>query len=106
MSEWERGRWYHVACSVSGGNVTIYRDGQALIKPRSYGEVIGTRARAPIDINRPTHAYLGFLVSNHAQQKQSLGGQLDDVQFYGRALDEQAIQFLYEHPGDTYSKAQ
>jgi hypothetical protein len=105
VSEWERGRWYQVAVSVSGGNVTIYRDGKALIKPRSYGEVIGTRVRAPIDVDQPTRAYLGFLVANQAQHKQYLGGQLDDVQFYGRALDQQAIQFLYEHPGATYSES-
>ena len=84
--------------------MTIYRDGQALIKPHSYGEIIGTRVRAPIDVDQPTRAYLGFLVANHAQNKQYLGGQLDDVQFYGRALDEQAIRFLYEHPGETYSE--
>ena len=104
VSDWERGRWYQVAVSVSGGSVTIYRDGQALIKPHSYGEWLGTRARAPIDVDHPTHAHLGFLVSNHVHQEQFLGGQLDDVQFYGRALDEQAIKFLFENPGAIYSE--
>lgn len=103
VSDWKTDRWYHVAVSVSGGKVTIYRDGKALIAPRSSGAVIGTRVRAPIDVEQPTHAYLGFLVSNHARRKQFLGGLIDDVQFYGRALDERAIQFLYEHPGETYS---
>ncbi|MCP4787231.1 MAG: LamG domain-containing protein [Fuerstiella sp.] len=105
VSDWERGRWYHIAVSVSGGTVTIYRDGRALITPRSHGEVITTRLRAPIDVDQPTHAYLGFLVANHAQQKQFLGGKIDDVQFYGRALDEQAVRFLFEHPGETYSRS-
>lgn len=104
VSDWERGRWYQVAVSVSGGSVTIYRDGQALIKPHSYGEWLGTRARAPIDVDHPTHAHLGFLVSNHVHQEQFLGGQLDDVQFYGRALDEQAIKFLFENPGAICSE--
>ena len=104
VSEWKANRWYHVAVSVSGGRVTIFRDGKALIAPRSHGRVIGTRVRAPIDVEQPTHAYLGFLVSNQSRRKQFLGGQIDDVQFYGRALDERAIRFLYEHPGETYTE--
>jgi hypothetical protein len=104
VSDWEVGRWYHVAVSVSGGTATIFRDGQALISPRSHGASINTPVRAPIDIERPKHAYLGLLVANNVRKKQFLGGQIDDVQFYERALDEQAIRFIYEHPGATYSE--
>ena len=87
--------------SVSGGNVTIYRDGRALIEPRRMGAALNTRAIAPIDLKNPTAAYLGRLPSNHADQPQWLGGELDDVQLYGRALDEVAIRYLFEHPGST-----
>ena len=105
VPEWESGRWHHVAVSVSGGTVTVYQDGKALMAPQSHGAIIGTPARAPIDVERPTHAYLGFLVSNHKREGQFLRGQIDDVQLYGRALDEQAIRFLFEHPGETHSSA-
>ncbi|MEX0936395.1 MAG: LamG-like jellyroll fold domain-containing protein [Pirellulales bacterium] len=106
VSGWESDRWYHVAVSVSGGNVTIYRDGQALIEPRRTGGVINTRAIAPIDLVNPTVACLGRVPSNDVQQEQFLGGDLDDVQFYGRALDEVAIRYLFEHPGETLSLEQ
>lgn len=105
VSEWERGRWYHIAVSVSGGTVSLYRDGHSLITPRSHGTNLNTSARAPIDVDRPTHAYLGFLVANHNRKNQFLGGEIDDVQFYGRALDEQAIRYLVEHPGETFSES-
>jgi hypothetical protein len=82
--------------------VTIYRDGRALIEPRRTGGVINTRAIAPIDLKNPSAAYLGSLPSNHAQKQQFLGGDLDDVQIYGRALDEVAIRYLFEHPGATF----
>ncbi|MFI4874403.1 MAG: LamG-like jellyroll fold domain-containing protein, partial [Blastopirellula sp. JB062] len=106
VSGWQADRWYHVAVSYSGGNVTIYRDGRALIEPKRTGVVINTRAMAPIDLENPTVAYLGFLPSNHIQQPQSLGGELDDVQIYGRALDEVAIRTLYENPGETLLTAE
>ena len=70
--------------------------------PRSHGTKINTPTRAPIDVARPTHAYLGLLIANHMHAKQFLGGQIDDVQFYGRALDEAAINFLYENAGKTF----
>lgn len=102
---WEQGRWYHVAVSVSGGFVTLYRDGRALDAPRSSGMKIGTPPRGLIDIVKPTHAYIGYLIANHADTPQSLAGKIDDVQIYGRALDERAIRYLYEHPGETYRDA-
>lgn len=102
VPEWKRGEWYHIAVSVSGGAVTIYRDGRALNSPRSIGTSISTPTRVPIDIENPSHAFIGQLTANHANQRQFLGGKIDDVQFYSSALDERAIRFLYEHPGETY----
>lgn len=102
---WERDRWYHVAVSVSGGNVTIYRDGHALMEPKRMGGVLHTRALAPCDLKNPSAACLGRVPSNHVQRQQFLGGDLDDVQLYGRALDEVAIRYLFEHPGETLSLA-
>jgi hypothetical protein len=106
VSGWEPDRWYHVAVSISGGTVTIYRDGRALIEPRRTGGVINTPALAPIDLKNPSAAYLGRVPSNHVHQEQFLGGDLDDVQLYGRALDEVAIRYLFEHPGATLSLEQ
>lgn len=103
VSGWERDRWYHVAVSVSGGNVTIYRDGRALMEPKRTGGVLNTRALAPCDLKNPSVAFLGRVPSNHVQRQQFLGGDLDDVQLYGRALDEVAIRYLFEHPGETLS---
>ncbi len=102
VAGWDAGRWYHVAVSVSGGLVTLYRDGRALQAPCSRGMKINTPSLGPIDINKPTHAYIGYLIANHANIPQFLGGKIDDVQIYGRALDERAIRYLYEHPGETY----
>jgi hypothetical protein len=79
--------------------VTIYRDGRALIEPRRTGGVLNTQAIAPIDLKNPSAAFLGRVPWNHVGQQQLLGGDLDDVQLYGRALDESAIRNLFEHPG-------
>ncbi len=98
---WEKGRWYHVAVSVSGGSLTIYRDGLAL-NSQSLGQKISSKTLALIDVKGATHAFIGYLPSNHSQLPQTLGGQIDDVQFYRQALDEQAVRYLYEHPGEAY----
>jgi hypothetical protein len=104
ISQWQRGRWYHIAVSVSGGAVTIYRDGQALNSPRGRGLKINTRTRVPADIDRPTHAYIGHLIANHNNSGQFLAGKIDDIQFYSRALDGRSIRFLFEHPGQTFQE--
>ncbi len=105
VSGWERERWYHIAVSVSGGAVTIYRDGRPLNSPRGRGVKINTRTRVPADIDRPTHAYIGQLIANHANSKQFLAGKIDDIQFYSRALDGRSVRFLFEHPGQTFHEA-
>ena len=96
---WERDRWYHLAVSVSGGDVMIYRDGRALIKPRRTGEAHNSQALAPVDLKSPSVACLGRLPCNDVGQQQVLNGDLGDVQLYGRALDEATISYLFEHPG-------
>lgn len=101
LPEWEAGRWYHVAVSVSGGFVTLYRDGHPLLAPRSTGMQINTPSLGPMAVEKPTHAYIGYLIANHINQPQALGGKIGDVQIYGRALDERAIRYLYEHPGEA-----
>ncbi|MDX2459120.1 MAG: LamG domain-containing protein, partial [Gammaproteobacteria bacterium] len=102
VPSWEKGRWYHVAVSISGGTATIYRDGLA-VTTRSTGSKINSRTMVLSDIDHPTHAYIGFLIKNHNLQPQYLNGTIDDVQFYRRGLDERAIRYLYEHPGTTWS---
>jgi len=104
VTDWEKGRWYHVAVAMSGRAVTIYRDGCALVT-RSTGTKLNTSSVALSDLNAPTHAYIGYLIANHANQKQFLFGKIDDVQFYNRALDEQAVRYLFEHPGTTWDAA-
>jgi len=102
VSGWDRRRWYHIAVSVSGGAVTIYRDGKPLNSPRGRGTKINTRTRVPADIHRPTHAYIARLIANHNNREQFLAGRIDDIQFYSRALDDRAVRFLFEHPGRTF----
>jgi hypothetical protein len=104
VPSWEKGRWYHVAVSVSGTTVTIYRDGHA-VATRSTGSKINSRTMVLSDVDHPTHAYIGFLIKNHNGEPQYLRGKIDDVQFYRRGLDERAIRYLYEHPGETYREA-
>ncbi len=81
--------------------MTIFRDGRALIEPRRTGGVLNTPAIAPIDLKNPSAGFLGRVPSNHVGQQQFMGGDLDDVQLYGRALDEVAIRYLFQRPGTT-----
>ena len=104
MSEWDGGSWYHVVVTVSGRQVSLYRDGQLLIS-RSIGQRIRSEPLVPSDLGNLTEVYIGLLPSNHDHKPQRLGGVIDDVQLYGRALDEQAVRFLFENPGEAYSFA-
>lgn len=101
VSGWNKGRWYHVVVAVSGGQVTIYRDGR-LLNSQSSGQKISAKTLALIDIDDPTQAFIGYLPSNHSHQPQALGGQIDDVQFYRQALDARGVEFLFENPGATW----
>ena len=100
VDRWEPERWYHIAVTVSGPTVTLYRDGSPLLS-RSIGQRISSKSLVPADLERPSKTYIGFLPSNHIHKPQHLGGMIDDVQLYGRALDEQAVRFLFENPGET-----
>ena len=62
VSGWETGRWYHVAVTVAGGMVTIYRDGEWL-NSQSYGKWISMKPLAPSDLANPVHAAIGLLKS-------------------------------------------
>lgn len=102
VPSWESGRWHHVAAMVSGGKVTLYVDGNHLVS-RSTGHRINSETLTPSDLVGSTQAYIGLLPSNHNHKPQRLGGMIDDIQFYGRALDEQAVRFLFENPGEVFT---
>jgi len=105
VSGWESGRWHHVAVTFSGREVALYFDGR-LLTSSAIGQRISSPILAPSDFSNLTHGYIGLLPSNHDQQPQRLNGQIDDIQFYGRALDEKAIRFLYEHPGEVFGTSE
>jgi hypothetical protein len=105
---WETGRWYHVAVSVSDQRVKLYRDG-VMVGSGIVGVQIGTRPPSLAEVENPSQAFLGYLNQGRALdlvEPQRFGGQMDDVQIYGRALDAEAIRFLYEHPGETSANPQ
>ena len=83
--------------------VRLYRDGE-LIASGSVGSKIGTPVRNPSSVKNATSVYLGKLEDGHQGEEsfpQWFEGQMDDVQFYSGALDEGAIQYLYQHPGES-----
>ncbi|MCH1509149.1 MAG: hypothetical protein L7T84_08100 [Akkermansiaceae bacterium] len=98
---WKKGQWQHVAVMVSGREVTLYVDGRYLVS-RSVGHRLSSPTLTPYDLGNVTEAYIGFLPSNHNHKPQRLGGMIDDVQFYGRALDERAIRYLFENAGEPF----
>jgi len=97
-SDWNKGDWHHVAVTVSGREVTIYLNGTRLVS-RATGQRVGLAVLAPSDLTRATKGHLGLLPANHNGKPQWMDGQIDDVQIYGRALDEAAIEDLFEQPG-------
>lgn len=102
---WENGRWYHVAVVFRDGVVRLYRDG-LLIGSGSVGGKIGTPVGNPSTVENATRAYLGRLHDGRQGEEaasQWFGGQIDDVQFYSGALDEDAIQFIYQYPGEPWA---
>lgn len=101
---WQQGRWYHVAVTSRHGMVRLYRDAEQ-IGASPVGIKLGTHSLSPADVKNPTHASLGQLTDGAPYEKawpQWFGGQMDDVQFYGRELDARAIHYLYEHPGSEW----
>jgi hypothetical protein len=77
----EAGRWYHVACVVSGTQAAIYVDGKQ--------DVAGTRTGEPaVSSDAP-------LTMGHAGYHSFFPGALDDVRLYRRALSAEEIQSLH-----------
>lgn len=102
---WNADQWYHMAIASRDGVVRLYCDGE-LIASGSVGSKIGTPVSNPSLVKNPSHAYLGRLEDGHQgddHTTQWYGGKLDDVQFYSRALNTEAIRFIYEHPGQTWN---
>jgi len=100
---WEQGQWYHVAVTVEGGVVRLYRDG-ALLASGSIGSKIGTPVSGPSMVKNASHAYIGKLEDAQRGQKVSsqwFGGVMDEAQLYSGALSHEAIRFLYQNPGKT-----
>ena len=101
---WEAGRWYHIAAVFQNGIIRLYRDG-GLIVSGSLGRRIGTPISSPSSVKNPKHASLGRLhdgTQGERSAPQWFVGQMDDVQLYTGALNQRAIQFLYNHPGETW----
>lgn len=105
LVKWEKDRWYHVAYTYSGGNISLYRDGVEVLGSQTQGR-LNTKALGPIDYSNLSHAYIGRLYkgtpsSDFPDSIQKLMGQIDDFQIYGNALTESQLKFLYENPGQV-----
>jgi hypothetical protein len=102
---WTPGQWYHVAVTVAGSVAHLYRDGE-LIASGSVGSNIGTPISNPSLVNNAAHAYLGRLEDGRQgadSAPQWITGHLDDVQLYAGALSQQAVQFIFKNPGETWT---
>ncbi|MCM8527136.1 MAG: FecR domain-containing protein [Lentisphaeraceae bacterium] len=105
LMNWEKDRWYHVAYTYSGGNISLYRDGVEVISSETYGR-LNTRALGPIDFTNLSHAYIGRLYKgtpspDFPDSIQKLMGQIDDFQIYGNALTQTQLKYIFENPGKT-----
>lgn len=104
VSDWEPGRWYHVAVAVRDGMVWLYRDGQR-IGSSAVGSKLGTPILSLSGVQNPSHAFLGRLPDGGPGAKvtpQWFGGALDDVQVYTIALSAKSIEYLYQNPGKPW----
>lgn len=104
IDRWETGQWYHVAVTAKDGVIRLYRNGE-LIASGSMGSKIGTPIKNPSMVKNPSHAYLGLLhdgEQGEGTSQQWFKGQMDDVQLYSGALSQEAIRFVFEHPGERY----
>lgn len=73
-------RWFHVAGTVSGGEMRLYRDGQ-LVNSASGGTM--TAGTQPLEIGRDPNVRTSYW-----------RGLLDEVRIYGRALSASEVQAL------------
>lgn len=100
---WSDSEWYHVAVTANQGIIRIYRNGEVLASG-SLGSRIGIPINTPSMVKGASRAYLGRLHDGRqgvGSSHQSFIGQIDDVQIYSGALDNEAIRFLHAHPGKT-----
>jgi len=102
---WEEDKWHHVAFSLSGGRVSLFMDGKKCAHNVSLGR-LNTQILGPSDFNVLDRAYIGILKKgtpseNFKDSIQKLKGQIDDVQIYKSALNEEQIRHLYENPGQV-----
>jgi hypothetical protein len=102
---WEPGRWYHVAVVYRDNIAWLYRDGE-MIGSSSVGVKLGTQVPSFSDVQKPTHAYLGYHKWRSRARKPDgfqSGVVMDDVQFYTIGLSRRAIGYLYKNPGERWS---
>ena len=105
VESWNAGQWYHVAVTVEGGVVRMYRDGE-LVASGSMGSKIGTSVSNPSLVTSASCAYLGRLEDGRQGKEKAhqwFKGQMDDVQLYSGSVSQEVIQFMFEHPGKTWS---
>ena len=67
---------------------------------------MGTAVSNPYLLKNASHAYLGRLEDGRQGKEtthQWFEGQMDDVQLYSGSVDQEGIQFIFDHPGDLWS---
>ncbi len=105
VDSWNSGQWYHVAITFEGGIARLYRNGE-LLASGAMGSKIGTPVNTLSVVKDASVAYLGRLEDGRqgeATAHQWFQGQMDDVQLYEGAVNQEGIRFMYEHPGVPWS---
>jgi len=105
IAAWQPDRWYHVAVTVGEQVASLYVDGE-LVGSGAAGAKIGTPVSSLSSVVDPVHAYLGRLEDGRQGAEtaaQWFKGEIDDVQIYSGALSQDAVQFVFDHPGKVWS---
>ena len=105
VESWKAGHWYHVAVTVEGGVVRMYRDGE-LVASGSMGSKIGTPVSNPSLVKNASNAFLGRLEDGRQGERKAhqwFEGQMDDAQLYSGSLSQPGVRFIFEHPGIPWS---
>ena len=103
---WRRDHWHHVAVAFDQGQVSLYRDGR-LVGSGKYGRKLGLPARGPSDLKRVRNVQFGRLPDASPGQDewpQQFGGDLDDLQIYSTALSAEAVNGLFNTPGNGMAR--
>lgn len=101
VESWNAGQWYHVAVTVEGSVIRMYRDGE-LVASGSMGSKIGTPVSNPSLVKSALHTYLGRLEDGRQGKEKAhqwFEGQMDDAQLYSGSLSQQGVRYIFEHPG-------